>query len=105
MAMPEYTPSCPAAGVPERRPEEVLKLAHDGLPLMENASVCPSGSDAEGWKTYCDPTVTLAEGDPEIVGARLPEPFTVTENAGSDALNAPSLTVTVIPEVVPALDG
>jgi hypothetical protein len=39
-----------AAGVPLRRPVEVLNAAHDGLLVIENVSAWPSGSEALGVK-------------------------------------------------------
>jgi hypothetical protein len=49
MTIPEYVPTFAAAGVPLRRPEVVLNVAHDGRPAMENVSVPPAGSEALGW--------------------------------------------------------
>ena len=45
-----YEPTFAAAGVPLKRPVEVLKLAHDGRLAIENVSACPSGSEAVGVK-------------------------------------------------------
>ena len=41
-------PTLAAAGVPLSRPLAVLKLAHDGLPVMANVSVLPLASEALG---------------------------------------------------------
>ena len=48
MTMAANVPALAAAGVPESRPVDVLKLAHDGLFEMLNVSAWPSGSDAVG---------------------------------------------------------
>ena len=50
MTMFDVVPTLPAAGVPFRRPVDVLKLAHDGLLLIENVKAWPSGSEAAGLK-------------------------------------------------------
>ena len=42
-------PTFAAAGVPDRWPVLVLKVAHDGVVLIEKVSVLPSASDAIGW--------------------------------------------------------
>lgn len=56
-------------GVPCRRPVLVLKFIHEGLPVTENFSVWPSGSEAVGLKEYSLPTAIVASGVPDIVGA------------------------------------
>ena len=54
----EYVPSSASEGVPDRRPVLLLKLAQDGLPWIENVSVSPSASLADGTKLYASSTVT-----------------------------------------------
>ena len=102
ITMFEVLPTLAAAGVPLRRPVDVLKLAHDGLLVIENVRVCPSGSEAVGVNEYACPTVTEVAGVPLMVGAPL---LAATEiaNAGSDALAAPSVTEITIFEVLPTL--
>src|SRR5262245_11608587 len=94
IAMFAYRPA--AAGVPDRRPVDALKVAHDGLLLIRNLSVCPSASDALGWKAYAVPAVTLAGGVPLILGAAF-DGSTVIEKGGRAAVAIPSLTVIVMP--------
>lgn len=101
ITMPDVVPACALVGVPESLPVEVLKLAQEGLFLIEKVMPWPSGSEATGWNTYWEPAVTFGAGVPEIVGARLVDPVTVMENRGSAALKLPSLTLITIPEVVP----
>lgn len=48
MTMPEVVPTCELLGVPLKRPVVLLKLAHVGLFVMENASVSPFESRAVG---------------------------------------------------------
>src|SRR5690349_5459422 len=98
-------PTAAAVGVPLRRPVVALKFSQLGLPVIENCSVLPSGSDAVGVNVYAWPTVTLVRGVPEMVGARLAGAVvaTVIENAGSDTVSVPSLTEITMPEVVPTL--
>jgi hypothetical protein len=49
ITMPAEVPTFAAVGVPLRSPELVLKLAHDGRPLMENTrGPAPAGSVALG---------------------------------------------------------
>ena len=48
MTMPEVVPTCEVLGVPLKRPVVLLKLAHVGLFVMENARVSPSASSAVG---------------------------------------------------------
>ena len=65
----EYVPTSAAAGVPDSRPVEVLKVAQSGLLLMLKASVSPSASDAVGTKLYALDAFTAPGAVPEIVGA------------------------------------
>ena len=44
----EYVPTCAVVGIPVRLPVELLKLAHDGLLVIEKLSVLPSASVAVG---------------------------------------------------------
>jgi hypothetical protein len=73
----------------------VSKLAQEGKFETLNVSVSPSGSLAVGWNRYAVPCTTAVDGWPEIVGARfvLGADVTVIENAGSDAVAVPSLTL------------
>ena len=50
ITMFEYVPTLAAAGVPLNRPVLVLKLAQEGLLLIENVSVLPLGSVVVGMK-------------------------------------------------------
>ena len=50
ITMFEYVPTFAAAGVPLNWPVLVLKLAHEGLLLIENVSVLPLGSVVVGVK-------------------------------------------------------
>jgi hypothetical protein len=64
-------PQSPTAeGVPESRPLDVLKVAHQGLFVMLKVSLARSGSEAVGVNEYCEPTYTDAAGVPEMLGAR-----------------------------------
>ena len=106
MTMPEVVPASAAAGVPDSRPVDVLKLAHDGRFAMANVSVSLSGSDAVGVKPYAAPEFTEVTGVPLIVGARFGAADTVSVNAGSDAPPPlPSLTLITMPACVPAAVG
>ncbi len=100
--MSAYTPSSPADGVPESRPESGLKLAHGGLPAIENASGSPSASEADGANSYAEPTVTEPAGVPEIVGAVFGTASTVIENSGSETVSRPSVTLMRTPEYTPS---
>ena len=44
----EYVPTCAVVGVPVRLPVELLKLAQEGLLVIEQLSVLPSASAAAG---------------------------------------------------------
>ena len=94
-------PTWLAAGVPCNRPVVVLNVAHDGLFAIAYVNVLPSGSLAVGWNEYAVPGVTDVGGVPEITGGRFGMLFTTIENAGSDAVSLPSLTLTTIPPKVP----
>ncbi len=48
MMMFDVVPAAVLDGVPESRPEALLKPAHDGLLAMDQISVWPSGSDPVG---------------------------------------------------------
>src|SRR5690606_24427876 len=99
--MLEYLPTLAAAGVPLSCPLVVLNVAHAGLFAIENVSLSPSASDAVGRKLYAAPTSTVVAGDPPIVGARFGLDTTI-ENAGSDVVALPSLTLMTIEANVPA---
>jgi len=88
--MPLATPA--AVGVPVRRPDEVLKVAQDGLLLIENRSVWPSGSLAVGVNEYALPTVAVVGGEPVMVGGLFDDALTCRENAGRLVRLRPSLT-------------
>ena len=49
MVIPDADPTSEAAGVPDKRPVAVEKVAHMGLPTMANVSEPTSGSVAVGW--------------------------------------------------------
>ena len=87
-----YLPA--VVGLPESCPVVPLKLAHEGLPLIENVRPLPAGSLAVGVNEYAAPTAAPVPGVPEIWG-----PATTTiVNGGRDALATPSLTLIRIPE-------
>ena len=48
ITMPEVVPTSAAAGVPLSCPVEMLKLAHEGMLVMENVRPLPAGSLAVG---------------------------------------------------------
>lgn len=50
MTMLDVVPTCEFAGVPLKRPVVLLKLAHEGLFVIENTSGSPFESFAVGWK-------------------------------------------------------
>ena len=52
MTMFDVVPTSPEPGVPLSWPVEALKLAQEGVPVIENVSESPFASDAEGWKLY-----------------------------------------------------
>ena len=68
---------------------------------MLKPSVLLSASAAIGRKLYAWPAVTEVAGAPLIVGARLAVRDTVIENAGSETVVAPSLTLIAMFEYVP----
>ena len=98
--MPENVPA--AVGVPESRPVDVLKLAHDGRLRMENVRALPSGSFAVGWNEYGLPTVAVLGGVPVSVGDLFAFGVTTIENEGSETFEEPSLTEIAMPLYVPA---
>lgn len=73
-------------------PVLVLKAAQEGLLLIENVTVLPSGSLAAGWNEYAVPTVAVVGGVPDIVGDLFAFGFTISENAGNDTFVVPSDT-------------
>ena len=79
-------PTFELVGVPDKRPVEVLKAAHDGLLEMLNVSLSPFASLAVGVKAYAVPTLAEVLGVPEIVGARfvVDEVVAVIANSGSE---------------------
>jgi hypothetical protein len=92
ITMLPYVPTWLVEGVPCSRPVDALNVAHDGRFVIENVSVLPSGSLADGWNEYAVPAVTEVGGVPEIVGGRFATFVTAIENAGSCAVACPSLT-------------
>jgi hypothetical protein len=94
ITIPASVPTSAAAGVPVSCPLAMLKLAHEGLLLIEKVRPLPAGSLAVGANEYAIPTVARVPGMPEIEG-----PATIViVNAGSDALATPSLTLMTMPE-------
>ena len=93
---PDVVPTSPATGVPLSCPLLVLKLAQEGLLVIEKMRVLPDGSVVVGVKEYAVPTITLVFGEPEIVGPETPA-ATVIANAGSEPLATPSVTPMTIP--------
>jgi len=100
ITMPEVVPTSAATGVPASCPFVVLKLAHEGLLVMEKVRLLPDGSVVVGVKEYAVPTGALVFGEPEMVGPETPA-ATVTAKAGSEALATPSLTLMTIPAEAP----
>src|SRR5688572_860387 len=70
IVMFEYEPTLPAAGVPVIAPLVLLNVAQAGRFVTLNASVLPSGSDADGVKVYDWPTVAPVPGVPPMTGGR-----------------------------------
>jgi len=64
-------PAVEADGLPESFPVLVENVAQVGLPTMENFSVCPLGSPAEGLNEYQDRAVMFFGEVPLIHGAWL----------------------------------
>jgi hypothetical protein len=94
--MLENVPVCVLLGVPDSLPVVVLNAAQAGLFAILNVRVLPSGSRAVGVNEYATPVRTEVGGVPEIVGGWFvvpPEALTVIENAGSEAVATPSLTL------------
>ena len=100
-ALPSLTlirmlPQVPAAdecGVPESCPVLVLNVAQVGAFAMLKVSGRPCGSLANGVKLYCEPASTQEAGVPEIVGPVLAAAKTAIENAGSEAVAPPPVTL------------
>ncbi len=106
ITMPEVVPASAAAGVPESRPVDVLKLAQAGRFVMANVSVSLSASDAVGVNPYAEPAFTEVTGVPLIVGARFGAALTVSVKVASEAPPPfPSLTLITMPACVPAAVG
>ena len=64
-------PASPIVGMPDSLPVDESKLAQGGCFEIENVSVSPSSSDADGVNEYISPAFTLPGGVPEIRGAVL----------------------------------
>jgi hypothetical protein len=102
----EKVPTFDDVGLPDNCPVDVLKLAQEGRFRMLNPSELPSASDAEGRKLYVVPTVADVVGVPEITGGRFEVLLEVESwNAGNVALAAPSVTVILMFDQVPAVRG
>ena len=95
-------PAEPAGGVPLRLPVLLLNASHAGLPVTLKVSALPSASDADGWKLYATPSVTVVVGLPPMVGGVFALAVTVSVNAGSEALALPSDTVITMGPKLPA---
>ena len=87
-------PAFPDAGVPCNRPVAVLNVAQDGAFKMLNDKTLPSGSEAVGVNEYALPLTTEVGGVPDITGGKLAA-VTVIENAGSNVVAFPSVTLIV----------
>ena len=48
IVMAETDPRSSAGGIPDNKPEEELKLAHTGIPVILKVNISPSGSFAVG---------------------------------------------------------
>jgi len=81
--IPADEPTLLSAGVPERRPVAVSNSAQAGRFAIEKPSASPSASAATGTNVYFWPAVTLAPGEPEIVGAELVPAGSVLEVAAA----------------------
>ena len=103
MTMPEVVPTFAEVGTPDNWPVLMLNDAQLGLLAIEKLSVSLSGSLAVGRNEYVAPTFTDVAGVPVMVGARLGAACTVIENGASEAVALPSLTLMVMPDVVPTL--
>jgi hypothetical protein len=102
MAMLANVPA--ALGGPWSWPVVVLNVAQAGRFAMLKVSVSPSGSLAVGVNEYATPCVAVVAGVPEIVGGRF-GCVTTIENAASDAVACPSLTLIAMFEDEPAAAG
>jgi hypothetical protein len=104
MMMFEYVPTSALVGTSDNWQRVLLKTAHAGGFWIEHLSSSPFGSEMVAMKLYQTPTLAVVEGTPEIRGGEfVPElvPVTVIENAGSDAVDVPSLTLMRMFEYVP----
>ena len=98
MTMLPQVPASPLAGVPDSLPVAASKLAHAGPFWIENVSVSPSASLADGRKSYGSPASTPVAGVPEICGGLFdPAGSTVIVNAGRLAVSVPSVTLITMP--------
>ncbi len=74
-------------GVPERRPVDVLNVAHDGLLRTPQMSALPSGSLPVGWNAYAVPTFAVVAGVPESNAATCSRsPSRRSKTPGSETL-------------------
>ena len=95
MMMFEYVPTSALVGMSDNWHLVLLKTAHAGGFWIEQRRVSPFGSEIVAMKLYQTPTLAVVGGVPEIRGGELPpevEPVTVIENAGSQAVDVPSVT-------------
>jgi hypothetical protein len=95
--------------VPDNVPDATLKLAHAGLPVIENASGSPSASLAVGFQEYELPDVTEVGGFPEITGGVFvgADGFAITwiEKPGSELRREPSETLITMPGCLPTWES
>jgi len=105
-------PACAEVGVPLSAPVAELKVAHAGLPAIENPRESPLGSLVVGTKLYGEVACTEPGGEPLMDGGELAPGggagsagsvalWTVKVNAGSDATAIPSDTEIITVDVGP----
>lgn len=63
-----YVPRCCINGMPVNAPDVVLKDAQDGMLVIANASLSPSGSLPVGVKLYCISCIAVDGGVPDKLG-------------------------------------
>ena len=95
MMMFEYVPTLALVAVFDSRPVVVLNTSHAGLFWIENLSASPSASEAGREKLYQTPDSCGGRrraGDLRRTRC-CRRRVTVIENAGSEAVDVPSLTL------------